>query len=89
MNIESICFSCDHWGSNNYDGLIGCRAFPGGIPRRFYIDDPHSHDKPFEGQDNDYVYMPAKSKTDRRGDKIRIYQESNPYADENGRYKEV
>ena len=84
---KDICLGCDHFCSNNDDGLLeGCRAFPKGITRRFRIYDSHSHDKPVEGQENDFVYTPAKSKTDRYGDKIQIYQESNPYSDENGRY---
>jgi len=88
-----ICWGCDHYHENNDDELEGyCRAFPGeeeGPPRE--IEDLHSHDKPYEGgewdepQDNDYVYTPVK-KSFRHFDKITIYQDSNPYADENGRY---
>jgi len=89
---KDICWGCDHFCTNNDDGILGgCRAFPGDIDSHI-IGDLYSHDKPIEGnnryprQDNDYVYMPAKSKTNRWGNKIQIYQESNPYADENGRY---
>jgi len=85
VNLDYICQGCEHVGSNNDDGLRrGCRAFPEGILRN--INEPHSHDKPVEGQVGNYVYMPAKKKVDKYGDKITIYQDSNPYADENGRY---
>jgi len=72
---------------NNDDDLIGgCRAFPNGVPNE--IGDINSHDKPLvDWQNNDFVYMPAKRETTLYGRKITIYQDSNPYADENGRYK--
>jgi len=72
--------------------------FFGGVVELPDIGSPHSHDKPykdaviingkvvFEGQKNDYVYMPTKREFSRTGRKITIYQDSNPYADENGRY---
>jgi len=88
MRIDDICQGCEHVLTNNNDGLRrGCRAFPDGIPR--FIGDTNSHDIPVEWQVSDYVYTPAKKKVDRYGRKIKIYQESNPYSDENGRYKEV
>ena len=83
-----ICNGCEHACYNNDDkDLIGgCRAFPDGIDND-EIGDIGSHDKPLEGQGNDYVYTPAKREFDRLyRHKIKIYQDSNPYADENGRY---
>ena len=62
------------------------------------IADVGSHDKPIrevfffgkkstdDFQKNDFVYIPTKRKVDRHGKQIEIYQDSNPYADENGRY---
>ena len=84
---NNICDGCDHACFNNEDdGLrMGCRAFPDGIDTHV-IGSLHTHDKPIEGQKNDYVYMPAKRKVDLAGNKIEIFQDSNPYADENGRY---
>jgi len=84
----SICWGCEHATFNNDDDDLigGCRAFPNGINNN-RIGDVNSHDKPFEWQKNDYVYMPAKRKVSRTGRKIEIHQDSNPYADENGRYK--
>jgi len=89
---KNICIGCVHFCSNNDDGLLmGCRAFPDGIP--MIIGGLYSHDKVFKGdiiyssQDNDYVYMPSERKINRRGREIVIHQDSNPYADENGRYK--
>jgi len=80
-----ICDGCEHSSFNNDDDFIGgCRAFLNGVPDE--IGDINSHDKPYEGQGNDYVYMPAKRKATLYGRKIVIYQDSNPYADENGRY---
>jgi len=87
MYSKNICIGCDHFWLNNDDvSSIGCRAFPDDIPYRLHIELEHSHDKPLEGQDNDYVYFPAKREINRRNRKIEIYQDSNPYADENGRY---
>jgi len=94
---KDICMGCDHFCLNNDDDFgIGCRAFPdgedggNGIPS--IIGELHSHDKPFKGkgwhlpQENDYVYTPAKRKINHYKNEIEIYQDSNPYADENGRY---
>jgi len=82
----SICDGCEHDSFNNDDGFVGgCRAFPDGIPSD-EIGDINSHDKPLEWQKNDFVYIPAKREVSRLHYKIQIYQESNPYADENGRY---
>jgi len=85
--IYSICNGCKHYSFNNDNDLFGgCQAFPNGI-NNDVIGDLHSHDKPLEWQKNDFVYMPATRKIDRLGDEITIHQYSNPYADENGRYK--
>ena len=82
----SVCMGCEHISMNNDDDFVGgCRAFPNGIDNE-EIGDVNSHNKPREGQKNDFVYMPAKRKVNRMGRKITIYQDSNPYADENGRY---
>ena len=85
---KDICMGCDHFCYNNDDDFgMGCRAFPGGspgIPGK--IGGLHSHDKPLDYQENDYVYTPAKKKVGIDGEKIVIYQDSNPFADENGRY---
>jgi len=77
--INNICFGCEHWCNNNDDGLLmGCRAFPKGIPDE--IGGEHTHDSVFWGnnlykrQVGDYVYTPAKKKVNRRGHIIEIYQ---------------
>ena len=71
---KDICFGCDHWCSNNDEGLRGgCRAFPDGIPTEF-IGGKHSHDKIIKSQTGDYVYTPAKREKDIFGRKIEIYQ---------------
>jgi len=52
---EFICFGCEHFCSNNDDGLRkGCRAFPDGIPTD-EIGGKHSHDKIIEGQVGDLI----------------------------------
>ena len=85
--IENICMGCDHYCYNNDDRLEeGCRAFPDGIDSHD-VGDFHTHDKPLDYQENDFVYTPSKKKFSRSGREIVIYQDSNPYADENGRYK--
>lgn len=51
---DNLCFKCEHFCSNNYDGLgCGCRAFPNGIP-----DDVKcwQHTCIFEGQVGTYVF---------------------------------
>ena len=85
--VYCICWGCEHACYNNDDrDLIGgCRAFPDGIPSD-EIGDIYSHDKPLEWQKNDFVYMPAKRNVSRLHCKIEVYQDFNPYADENGRY---
>ena len=71
--IYDICDGCEHFCLNNDDGFWrGCRAFPGGIPNK--IGDKHSHDVVHNGQVGDYVYIPAKKKRNRFGQKIDIYQ---------------
>jgi hypothetical protein len=82
---KDICLGCDHFCYNNDDKLgMGCRAFYN-IPDK--IGGLNSHDKPTKIQENDFVYMPAKRKIGVvDGVEIEIYQDSNPYADENGRY---
>ena len=83
----SICSGCKHASWNDDDISIGgCRAFLNGIPTD-EIGDIGSHDKPIDGQVGDYVYTPTKRKVSKLGAKITIHQDSNPYADENGRYK--
>ena len=83
--IYSICWGCDHYSFNNDEDFFGgCRAFPNGIPSD--VGNIYSHDKPLEWQKNDYVYMPAKRKVCKLHRKIEIFQDFNPYADENGRY---
>ena len=79
MWVERICWGCDHYCSNNNDGLLmGCRAFPKGIPEN--IGDIHSHDTVFMGdglyprQVGDFVYTLAKKKVDKHGREINIYQ---------------
>ena len=81
-----ICWGCEH-NSTISDAIPfgGCRAFPDGVPNSI-IGDIHSHDKPFSWQKNDFVYMPTKRKITKTHRKIEIYQDFNPYADENGRY---
>jgi len=65
---------CDHLYSNNDDvGRIGCRAFPEGIPKN-KIGMLHTHDVVIDGQNGEYVYMPAKKTFNKRGRKIKIYQ---------------
>jgi len=88
MRSKDICSSCDHYCTNNDDDLLmGCRAFPKGIPYHLHIEDTHSHDIPFREQGNDFVYMPAKREESNFGRKIEIYQDYNFYADEDGKYK--
>ena len=73
MNSRDICQGCDHFCTNNSDGLLmGCRAFPEGIPR--FIENKHSHDKIIEGQFGTFVYTPTKRKVSNFGRKIEIQQ---------------
>jgi len=101
LNIKNICHGCDHFCLNNEDGLTeGCRAFPDGIPYEYGAGVKHFHDKPLEDQVEDYVYIPVKRKdvlympvkedqgVEWHDGMFLIWQHSNPYADENGRYKE-
>jgi len=72
---NNICFGCDHFCLNNEDGLFcGCRAFPDGIPRKYDIGLPHSHDVVIDGQVGDFVYTPAKAEFNVAGRRIRIRQ---------------
>jgi len=89
-----ICRSCEHCFEVNddikdlhrFDSRAGaCRAFPDGIDN-FEIGSINSHDKPFKWQDNDLVYTLTARKINRFGEKIKIHQYINPFADENGRY---
>ena len=86
---NNICFGCDHFCSNNSDRLVrGCRAFPDGIPYKYGLGKEHFHDKVLDGQVEDFVYTPAKIEVNNMDQDISIYQNSNPYTDENGRYTE-
>ena len=69
-----ICSGCEHMYLNNNDRPFArwCRAFPNGIPEK--IGEIHSHDKVIDSQVSDFVYMSAKSKKNRFGQKITIYQ---------------
>jgi hypothetical protein len=60
MIVENfICFECEHWNSNNPDGLdTGCRAFPNGIPQKYPQENEHK--QPFEEQKGDYVFKKVK-----------------------------
>jgi hypothetical protein len=72
--IDLICLDCEHFCSNNNDGILcGCRAFPKGIPYDYPIN--NKHDKIIkkeppgtivgiqypEGQVGDYIYKPLKT----------------------------
>ena len=71
--MYSICFGCEHCHINNGDNLlVGCRAFPEGVPEN--IGWKHSHDEIVEGQIGDYVYKRAKKDFDRFSNKIKFYQ---------------
>ena len=73
MTPKDICQGCDHFCSNNDDGLLtGCRAFPDGIPS--FIENKHSHDKIIEGQVGTFVYTPSKRKLSLYGRKIKVFQ---------------
>ena len=72
MWVTSICFICDHFCRNNDDGLMmGCRAFPNGIPDD--IGNEHDHDNVIKGQIGDYVFTPAKREFDTMGHRIKDY----------------
>ena len=75
MTPRDICQGCDHFCTNNKDGLsIGCRAFPSGNGIPSFIEDKYSHDKVIEGQVGNFVYTPSKRKHSIYGRKIKIFQ---------------
>lgn len=47
-----MCFNCKHF---NDDGSYTCKAFPQGIPDEI-IFGGNDHEKPLDGQDNDFVF---------------------------------
>ena len=60
-----ICFDCEHWCTNNPDGLDGgCRAYPNGIPYKYPPD--NKHEKPFDGQKGDYVFKKVVAENRRK-----------------------
>lgn len=50
--IDLICFKC----KNTDPFMLGCLAFPDGIPNEILISNEHS--KPLLGQNNDIVFQP-------------------------------
>ncbi|MDR0823817.1 MAG: hypothetical protein LBN74_01905 [Prevotella sp.] len=58
---DFICFECEHWYTNNKDGLdSGCRAFPNGMPYKYPLN--NKHDKPFDNQKGDFVFKQVLEK---------------------------
>lgn len=53
QTIDLICFNCKHYT------LVGCVAFPDGIPDEILLE--NKHDKPLPEQDNELVYEPIKN----------------------------
>ena len=54
--IDLICFKCKHWS------LIGCAAFPEGVPDEILL--TNVHDKPLPEQDNDLVFQKKQNNND-------------------------
>lgn len=55
---NSPCKDCIHNHINNGEGILGCRAFPDGIPQKAKY--TNGHLKPIKGQVGDYVFKEAK-----------------------------
>ena len=49
-----ICKDCKHFRENEFD-LLGCNAFPNGIPDAI-LQGFNDHSKPLPEQDNDIVF---------------------------------
>lgn len=60
----SLCGDCIHNYLNNGEGLIGCRAFPKGIPE--YVKNGYNHKEILQNQTGDYVF------------KLALYDELTP-----------
>ena len=48
-----ICFKC-----KNYDDIMGCSAFPDGIPNEIIMS--NVHDKPLPNQENNLIFEKRK-----------------------------
>lgn len=56
--LNPLCDSCRHLYLNNGEGIIGCRAFPDGIPDDVY--GGYRHRQIYTGQVGIYVYEKIK-----------------------------
>jgi hypothetical protein len=56
-NLDVICFQCVH-----FDGILGCPAFPDGIPEEILLGE-NDHSQIIKGQVGKFIFEPIKEQT--------------------------